>query len=353
VVAVAEFGIDWARDVLAKTGTPGDRKIQQIKDLQAASGKELGLKEAKALVEEIARDIPGDPVELQLFNGSDDITTGPTVLRWDTIDLFGVPVLAAELEYFTGIANTVVYELHPVSEFLEYSQAARAAELAGDDQTVTLNTRSQRASNRGNPMRLFVTQIGINRLENQSTKPEAVKIQRLWTDEVRPALESTGTYTVPGALPSLDLSSLDGIGQVLQAAQESYRQLLAERQRADGLLTAVKELAGPAKAWDDLVDTGTTLDVAAAAKKLRENGIDIGRTRLYAYLRSIGWVFQRTTQPMQSAVDTGYLAVDWGKTFTNQKTGEEEQGEAKSRVTPKGLAELQRRLAVRQIGGAA
>jgi DNA-damage-inducible protein D len=129
----------------------------------------------------------------------------------------------------------------------------------------------------------------------------------------------------------------------------SRRELAEYWARAEAELEAatakVAELEPAAHAWDELVDTGSTLDIAAAAKKLREAGVLMGRTRLYAYLREIGWVFKYGTQPKQSAVDTGWVAVDWGKPYVNAKTGETEQGDAKTRVTPKGLAELLRRLA--------
>jgi DNA-damage-inducible protein D len=121
---------------------------------------------------------------------------------------------------------------------------------------------------------------------------------------------------------------------------------------AAAAISVVKELAPSAQAWDQLADTGATLDVGSAAKKLRENGVLIGRNRLYAYLREIGWVFQYGTEPKQSAVDAGYLTVDWGKTFTNEKTGEKQQGNAKSRVTTDGLRELQRRLTPSGAGAA-
>lgn len=135
-----------------------------------------------------------------------------------------------------------------------------------------------------------------------------------------------------------------------QPTRELSRRELAEYwARAEAELEAanakVAELEPAAHAWDELVDTGSTLDVAAAAKKLRESGVLMGRTRLYAYLREIGWVFKFGTQPKQSAIEAGWVAVDWGKPYVNAKTGETEQGDAKTRVTPKGLAELLRRLA--------
>jgi hypothetical protein len=52
-VADIEFDINWALAVLAKTGTPRDRKIQQIVDLQKASGGMLTTREGKDLVDRI------------------------------------------------------------------------------------------------------------------------------------------------------------------------------------------------------------------------------------------------------------------------------------------------------------
>lgn len=135
------------------------------------------------------------------------------------------------------------------------------------------------------------------------------------------------------------------------AIPKSYAEALelaaSQAREIDAATQQIAELEPAAEAWDHLVDTGSTLDVGAAAKKLREDGVPMGRTRLYAYMRTIGWVFAYGTQPKQSAVDTGWVTVDWGKPYVNQETGETEQGDAKTRVTAKGLAELRKRLAAR------
>lgn len=183
-----------------------------------------------------------------------------------------------------------------------------------------------------------VSESGLYSLILRSRKPEARTFKRWVTHEVLPAIRKTGRYEVVPALP--------------KSYAEALRELASTVEERDAAQAKVAELEPAAEAWDDLVDTGTTLDVAAAAKKLVENGIVIGRTRLYAYMREIGWVFKHSTQPTQSAVDTGWVTVDWGKQYTNSKTGEQGQGEAKTRVTAKGLAELRRRLSVPQIGAA-
>jgi DNA-damage-inducible protein D len=176
-------------------------------------------------------------------------------------------------------------------------------------------------------------------------------------DSRKPEIAAAQTYfavkTREAELAAIDLS--DPLAQLQRTNQQLAQAIdiaMAERGRADIAEQRNAVLEPAAQAWDELVDTGTTLDVAAAAKKLTEAGILMGRTRLYAFLRSIGWVFKHSTQPLQSAVDTGWVTVDWGKKFTNLKTGEEGQGDAKTRVTAKGLAELQRRLSIPQIGEA-
>lgn len=159
-------------------------------------------------------------------------------------------------------------------------------------------------------------------------KPEIAAAQTYFAVKTREA-ETAGERR---KLAEFDPTNLRHVVQLAQLAAD-------QRDR-------IAELEPAAEAWDHLVDTGTTLDVGAAAKKLREDGILIGRTRLYAYLRTIGWVFAYGTQPKQSAVDTGWVSVDWGKPYVNQQSGETEQGDAKTRVTAKGLAELRKRLAV-------
>lgn len=183
----------------------------------------------------------------------------------------------------------------------------------------------------------YVTEAGFYRALGQRQSA------RITDFAIRDAVERFQTWVYADVLPAIRKTGRFAVAQLDRRALAEM--VIAEADRADQAEAKVAELEPAAQAWDELVDTGTTLDVAAAAKKLNENGIPTGQNRLYKYMRAIGWVFKNGTQPMQSAVDAGWLTVDWGKKFTNQKTGEEGQGQAKSRVTAKGLAELQRRMA--------
>jgi len=246
-------------------------------------------------------------------------------------------------DYSGRIVRTVTVNGEPwfvavdVCDVLDIRNVADAVSTLDDDEKGIASVDTL-----GGPQRVIrVSEPGLYSLILRSRKPEAKAFKRWVTHEVLPAIRKTGSFVAnltPRQMAELILAESD------RADREAEARALAE--------TKVAVLEPAAQAWDELVDTGTTLDVAAAAKKLCENGIVTGQNRLYKYLRDIGWVFKNSTQPMQSAVDTGWLTVDWGKKFTNLKTGEEGQGQAKSRVTAKGLAELQRRLSIPQIGEA-
>ena len=208
--------------------------------------------------------------------------------------------------------------------------SAAIARLDGDDLSSTEVIDSMGRSQLSN----ITNESGLYGLIFLSRKPEAKRFKRWVTSEVLPAIRR-GSLTALSRFPVPTT-----FAEALELAAKQAREIDAATQR-------VAELEPAAEAWDHLADTGTTLDVGAAAKKLREDGIAMGRTRLYAYLRTIGWVFAYGTQPKQSAVDAGWLTVDWGKPYVNERTGETEQGDAKTRVTAKGLAELRKRLAAR------
>lgn len=194
---------------------------------------------------------------------------------------------------------------------------------------------------------------GNQRLDNyRLTRFAAYLVAMAGEHTKQPVAEARIYFAVKTREAEVAKPALPSRRELAQMVIDAEDRAEAAETTAAAAISVVKELAPSAQAWDQLADTGATLDVGSAAKKLRENGILIGRTRLYAYLREIGWVFQYGTEPKQAAVDTGYLTVDWGKTFVNEKTGETQQGNAKSRVTTAGLRELQRRLAPSGAGAA-
>lgn len=136
--------------------------------------------------------------------------------------------------------------------------------------------------------------------------------------------------------PTAELSRLD----LLQMAVDSEKQRIALESRN-------KELEAPAKSWNDLAAPGGDYSVAAAAKVLsRDPNIEIGRDRLFAHMKHLGWIFKTSGKRahweayQDKGIKTGRLVHKLGGGFINEKTGDWEQASPTVRITPKGLHEL-------------
>lgn len=136
--------------------------------------------------------------------------------------------------------------------------------------------------------------------------------------------------------PDGELSRLD----LLQMAMDSEKQRIALESRN-------KELEAPAKSWENLAAPGGDYSVAAAAKVLsRDPNIEIGRDRLFAHMKNLGWIFKTPGKRahwesyQDKGIKTGRLVHKLGGGFINEKTGEWEQASPTVRITPKGLHEL-------------
>lgn len=136
--------------------------------------------------------------------------------------------------------------------------------------------------------------------------------------------------------PTGELSRLD----LLQMAMDSEKQRIALEARN-------KELEAPAKSWENLAAPGGDYSVAAAAKVLsRDPNIEIGRDRLFAHMKNLGWIFKTIGKRahweayQDKGIKTGRLVHKLGGGFINEKTGEWEQASPTVRITPKGLHEL-------------
>lgn len=136
--------------------------------------------------------------------------------------------------------------------------------------------------------------------------------------------------------PAGELSRLD----LLQMAMDSEKQRIALEARN-------KELEAPAKSWENLAAPGGDYSVAAAAKVLsRDPNIEIGRDRLFAHMKNLGWIFKTSGKRahweayQDKGIKTGRLVHKLGGGFINEKTGDWEQASPTVRITPKGLHEL-------------
>ena len=142
----------------------------------------------------------------------------------------------------------------------------------------------------------YIDEANLYRCIFQSRKAEAEAFQNWVFDVVLPQIRKTGGY-VPVNDGDDELALLS---RALMIAQHTLQQ-------KDKLLEQQKPLVGFAKAVSSCEDS---ILIGELAKLLAQNGIEVGRTRLFAWLRLKGYLFQRDTSPIQKWVEQGIFDTD-------------------------------------------
>lgn len=145
-----------------------------------------------------------------------------------------------------------------------------------------------------------VNESGLYSLIFGSKLESAQKFKRWVTSEVLPALRKTGQYQVK------ELSGSELMAKALIEAQN----VLAAKDK-------VIEQMKPKVVFADAVATShTSILVGELAKILKQNGIDMGQKRLFAWLREKGYLIKRQgtdyNMSTQKAMDLGLFEIKEG-----------------------------------------
>lgn len=146
----------------------------------------------------------------------------------------------------------------------------------------------------------IINESGLYSLVLSSKLPSAKKFKRWVTSEVLPALRKTGQYQV---------KELSG--------QELMAKALIEAQSVLAAKDKVIEEMKPKVVFADAVATShTSILVGELAKILKQNGIEMGQKRLFAWLREKGYLIKRQgtdyNMPTQKAMDLGLFEIKEG-----------------------------------------
>lgn len=177
----------------------------------------------------------------------------------------------------------------------------------------------------GTQMANFVSEDGLYDVILDSRKPSARAFRKWVTSEVLPQIRRTGGY-VP-------LEEQDDEKTILAKAVRILNRTLEQK---DVLLRRKEELIEEQRPKVEFADALTTGDgcilISELAKLLTRNGFVTGRTRLYRWMREHGYIFKRSTEPIQMWVERGIFAQSVTVIKTNHGTEER----VTTKVTGKG-----------------
>ena len=184
-----------------------------------------------------------------------------------------------------------------VAESLGYTATEKAirTHIDGDDKGVTeMDTPG------GKQKVVIINESGLYSLVLSSKLPSAKKFKRWVTSEVLPALRKTGQYQVK------ELSGQELMAKVLIEAQS----VLAAKDKQ------IEEMKPKVVFADAVATSHTSILVGELAKILKQNGIDMGQKRLFAWLREKGYLIKRQgtdyNMPTQKAMDLGLFEIKEG-----------------------------------------
>lgn len=150
----------------------------------------------------------------------------------------------------------------------------------------------------GNPNRATVNEAGMWRVVLRSDSPAAEPVRRWVTHEVLPAIRKTGGYSTTPALTDEQI-----VAQALQITTRRVQELEAK-----------VEADAPKVLFADAVATShTDILVGELAKILRGNGVEVGGTRLFDWLRRDGYLIRRQgtdwNMPTQRSMELGLFRI--------------------------------------------
>lgn len=146
----------------------------------------------------------------------------------------------------------------------------------------------------------IINESGLYSLVLSSKLPSAKKFKRWVTSEVLPALRKTGNYKIK------ELSGQELMAKALIEAQS----VLAAKDKQ------IEEMKPKVVFADAVATSHTSILVGELAKILKQNGIDMGQKRLFAWLREKGFLIKRKgtdyNMPTQKAMDLGLFEIKEG-----------------------------------------
>lgn len=155
---------------------------------------------------------------------------------------------------------------------------------------------------RGNPNKTIINESGLYSLILSSKLPSAKKFKHWVTKEVLPTIRKHGAYMTDEKAFDV-VHNKSGLIDLLQQAADQLREKDVQ----------IEEMRPKALFADSVSSSSSTISVGDLAKILKQNGINIGSIRLFAWLRDNGYLIKRQgsdyNSPTQYSMERGWFEV--------------------------------------------
>lgn len=192
-----------------------------------------------------------------------------------------------------------------VADILGYANPSKALADHVDEEDKLNNESLVSLGQRGG---WLINESGLYSLILSSKMPNAKKFKRWVTSEVLPAIRKHGAYMTEQKIEEALLNPDTLITLAKQLKAEKEQRLLAQKQ--------VEEMTPKAVFHDAVANAENTMLVRDVAHFLRQNGLDIGGTRFFVWLRLNGFL-TKNNQPTQLSLERGYFKVKETVVHTN------------------------------------
>lgn len=186
---------------------------------------------------------------------------------------------------------------------------------------------------------LVVNESGLYALIFGSTRPEAQTFKRYVTAVILPSIRRHGAYMEDDVMDRVqdDPGAMRELMAMLRAETAKNKALGA---KVDKLEMRIKALTPNAVFGEAITASEGSISMGDMAKLLRQNGVNIGRNRLFTKLREGGFLSTQKgswNKPLQWTMEQGYFEIEEGF-FDRPLGGEGKMLWSVTRVTPVGQA---------------
>ena len=214
------------------------------------------------------------------------------------IKIFGNPTFG-DIRIAVNEKGEALFCLLDVCKALELANPSQVKTRLDSSNLISVEVTTKSANRHGEFTRTtsmtYIGEANLYRCIFQSKKEEAKAFQGWVFEEILPQIRKTGGY--------IPVSAEDDEKTVLAKALGIMKRTLEEKNRL------IEEQRPMAELGKQVSGSDENIMVGEMAKILYENGIEIGRRRMFKWLRENGYIFKQSREPMQKWIERGIMAV--------------------------------------------